>query len=53
MSRRWVKDESGYRPVVVKWETQSAQFLQIEVSPLHVFRIKIDKDIPKKGGLGK
>jgi hypothetical protein len=30
-------------PVVIRWQTESADFLQIEISPTHIFRIKVDK----------
>ncbi len=31
------------KPVVVRWETNTAEFIQIDVSPMHILRIKIDK----------
>ena len=40
-----------YNPMVTRWETKTAEFLQIEISPSHIFRIKIDKNRrSKKGG---
>ena len=43
MKIRWADEEHTYNPVMVRWETKTAEFLQIEVSPSHIFRIRIDK----------
>ncbi len=43
MKIRWTGNKEGCEPVLVRWETKAAEFIQIEVSPLHVLRIKIDK----------
>ena len=43
MSIRWSNKKDGSNPVMVRWETKVAEFIQIEVSPSHVFRIRIDK----------
>ena len=37
-------------PVLIRWQTKAAEFLQIEISPSHIFRIKIDKGEKGKGG---
>jgi hypothetical protein len=34
-------------PIIIRWQTKSADFLQIEISPTHIFRIKIDKIVKK------
>ena len=44
MKVRWTDKKHTYNPVMVRWETETAEFLQIEVSPSHIFRIKVDKN---------
>ncbi len=39
-----------HNPIVTRWETDTAEFLQIELSSSHIFRIKIDKILNKKEG---
>lgn len=39
-----------HNPIVTRWETKTAEFLQIELSPSHMFRIKIDKITNKEKG---
>ncbi|MFH1867682.1 MAG: hypothetical protein ABH843_01805 [Candidatus Omnitrophota bacterium] len=39
-----------HNPTVTRWETKTAEFLQIELSPSHIFRIRIDKIENKKEG---
>jgi hypothetical protein len=42
------KDEMQIKNlVIIKWHTVSANFLQIEFSPTHIFRIKVDKVLKK------
>ena len=43
MNIRWAGKQAGRNPVMVRWETKASEFIQIEVSPSHVLRIKIDK----------
>jgi hypothetical protein len=43
MNIRWVNKKNGSNPVMVRWETKTAEFIQIEISPLHIFKIRIDK----------
>jgi len=43
MNIRWANKKNGSNPVMVRWETKTAEFIQIDVSPSHIFRIKIDK----------
>ena len=50
MNIRWTDANHAYSAVVIRWETKTAEFLQIEVSPSHIFRIKIDKKKTKRGG---
>lgn len=45
---RWSNFGDNYEPVVVTWETKTAKFIHIEISPYHTFRIKIDKVVNKK-----
>ena len=47
MSMRWIDKAHQYDAVIVKWETQEAEFLQLEITPYHVIKIKIDKRITK------
>jgi len=42
---RWTDSSHSYNPVILKWETDSAEFFQLEISPAHIFRIKIDKHV--------
>lgn len=50
MNTRWMNKNNGYDPVVVKWETNAAKFMQIEISPLHILRIRLDKSGKMKEG---
>ncbi|MDD5504900.1 MAG: hypothetical protein PHV77_06315 [Candidatus Omnitrophica bacterium] len=34
-------------PMITRWQTRNADFMQIEISPVHVLRIKIDKAVKK------
>ena len=43
MNIRWAGKKTGHNPVMVRWETKAAEFIQIEVSSSHMLRIKIDK----------
>lgn len=43
MNIRWTGKKHGCDPVMVRWETKTAEFIQIEVSPSHILRVKIDK----------
>ena len=43
MNIRWTGKRGGSDPVMVRWETKAAEFIQIEVSPSHILRIRIDK----------
>lgn len=45
---RWFNFADNYEPVIATWETKTAKFIHIEISPFHIFRIKIDKVISKK-----
>ena len=47
MSMRWTDNTHRYDAVIVKWETQEAEFLQLEITPYHVIKIKIDKSVTK------
>ena len=47
MSMRSTDNTLRYDAVIVKWETQEAEFLQLEITPYHVIKIKIDKRITK------
>jgi len=47
MSMRWTDKTHKYDAVMVKWETQEAEFLQLEITPHHIIRIKIDRKITK------
>ena len=47
MNMRWADNTHRYDAVMVKWETQEAEFLQLEITPHHIIRIKIDKKITK------
>jgi len=38
------------KPTIMQWETEMAKFIQIEVSPSHIFIVKMDKEIIGKGG---
>lgn len=51
MKMRLTDSKHTYDPVIVRWETQAAKFLQIELSPSHIFRIRMDKDVNGKGGV--
>ncbi len=42
MNIRWI-NKKGSSPLMVRWETKTAEFIQINVSFSHVLRIKIDK----------
>ncbi|NQT95951.1 MAG: hypothetical protein HQ572_05815 [Candidatus Omnitrophica bacterium] len=48
MSIRWTDENHSYNPVMMRWETDTAEFFQLEVSPSHIFRVKIDKGEEKK-----
>jgi hypothetical protein len=44
MKMRLTKPGYVYKtPILIRWRTQTAEFLEIEVSPSHIFRIKIDR----------
>ena len=43
MNIRWAGKKGGGDPVMVRWETKVAEFIQIEVSPSHILRIRIAK----------
>ena len=47
MSMRWTDNTHRYDAVMVKWETQEAEFLQLEITPYHIIRIKVDKRVTK------
>ncbi len=47
---RWPGLKHANNPIVTRWETKAAEFLQIEISPSHTFRIRIDKNIKKENG---
>lgn len=49
---RYSNFEDRGNPVIVTWETKTAKFIHIEISPFHTFRIKIDKGAKKKEGVG-
>ena len=34
-------------PTIIRWYTETADFLQIEISPAHILRIKIDRILKK------
>lgn len=40
---RWSDLKGSYDPIVVAWETNTARFIYVEISPSHIFRVKIDK----------
>lgn len=44
----WPNFDDSYETAIVTWETKAAKFIQIEISPFHIFRIKIDKVISKQ-----
>jgi hypothetical protein len=40
----WMKQKINIKnTVIISWHTESADFLQIEISPRHIFRIRIDR----------
>jgi hypothetical protein len=50
MNNRLSRVSQIKNPVITKWQTKKASFLQIEISPSHILRIKIDKGMLKQGG---
>lgn len=40
--------EDKHNPIVITWQTKMAKFIHIEISPSHIFRVKIDKVAKKK-----
>lgn len=39
--------KGNYECAIIRWETVAAMFLQIEFSPSHILRIRIDKKATK------
>jgi hypothetical protein len=39
-----------YEPIVIRWETSVAEFLRIEISPSHIYILRVDKKLDQKGG---
>jgi hypothetical protein len=43
MRDRWNEVQNIYEPVIIRWETSVAEFLKIEISPSHIYILRIDK----------
>lgn len=47
MNKRLDQKINVKNPTIIRWYTEAADFLQIEISPTHIVRIKIDKPVTK------